>query len=648
MLQDLKNKLKNKIFERKNKWMTQLQGKKNLALKTLLLSLTLLGGVYTFITFAKESKVEEVVTVKKPLPNDILNIIAKQIEDKKQLQLQYTPIDVSVWEPRADFLNLITKFPEDADTSDPTQSYAAMIFKELIETDGAWYSQVISGLDDKPEQMASKLGKQRQSVLGKYNITDKEQDPLNKDTWTVKKWDDVIVKVRDANGVDLQNHSNLKEIMAMANVYGYYHHWDDEEQFLNYTKQLLLASKSYQFSMSDISFEKEMLTDAEIIKAREKGNGQTLLDAIQAANYVNDVQNPENSTLASPSDAVSDTAPNAEPNTDTEQESDTPKNTSGIGDSVPPTDAFDNKNTDRNTSTETESVGIETTSSLDTSSSTDEGESGEQNSADTEEISTSTSPLDEFSLDTDGNVRFPKNTGKLDLKLDLTVYQLNGKNSLYTLDSIGNSAENFNEHWQGWTEDKKALVDAMVLQNWYAEYGINSNSFSTAKPLSKLEMDTYLAELPSDLSEVRRNVIKTALQSVGYIPYYFGGKPISNEYERNQFHNIVAPDYKGRVFRGLDCSGWVNYVLWSATGSKPAAASTGAFLHSGHAIDKANLRPGDVLVRGGFEETVGHIVIFLKWNADGSMKVIEETGFPQNNVTISDMDISWSCRNILD
>lgn len=60
-----------------------------------------------------------------------------------------------------------------------------------------------------------------------------------------------------------------------------------------------------------------------------------------------------------------------------------------------------------------------------------------------------------------------------------------------------------------------------------------------------------MVRLPDDLSENRKKVVKYALESVGKIPYYWGGKAAYAGYDKNGFGTVVSPDYKGRVLRGL-------------------------------------------------------------------------------------------------
>lgn len=483
----------------------------------------------------------------------------------------YNDDEVIIFTPTPTYLNLTKRFADSKET-DVSKSLAANTFNEIFSMEGEWYSDIISKLDLKPEEMAKKLGLGRDRVLGKFNVTDKEQDPLNPDSWTIKKWNEVKLNVHDANGTLLNSNSNLKEILAMASVYSFYHNWEDSESFKNYAIQLWKSSRNHSISMSEISYEGDVLTDAMIEVAKNEENVKSIIDY------------------------------------------------------------FNNKKLENNANTQA----VE-----------DESQAQIENV----EVATSSNANNfesKFELDSNGDVVFTKNAGKLNLNIDINIYNLNGKRNLFTIDKIGNDKKNFNDSWQGWTEDKIAQVRDLANQDWFKEYGLSISSFSTGKPLSKEEITTYLNELPEDLSEDRRKVVEFALNSVGYIPYYFGGKPASSGYTGNNFYNIINPDYKGRVFRGLDCSGWVNWVMWSATENKPSAFSTSSFINAGRGISRGELKAGDIIVRAGSEDNIGHIVIFLKWDADGNMVCIHETGQPVNNVTLTTMYADWNYRNILD
>ena len=74
-----------------------------------------------------------------------------------------------------------------------------------------------------------------------------------------------------------------------------------------------------------------------------------------------------------------------------------------------------------------------------------------------------------------------------------------------------------------------------------------------------------MADLPADLSDTRRELIRYALSSVGKIPYHWGGKASRPDYNGNNFGTLVPADTEGRILKGLDCSGWINWVYWSVT-----------------------------------------------------------------------------------
>ena len=58
------------------------------------------------------------------------------------------------------------------------------------------------------------------------------------------------------------------EILAMASVYSFYHNWEDSESFTNYAIQLWKSSRNHSISMSEISYEGDVLIDAMIEVAK--------------------------------------------------------------------------------------------------------------------------------------------------------------------------------------------------------------------------------------------------------------------------------------------------------------------------------------------------------------------------------------------
>lgn len=109
---------------------------------------------------------------------------------------------------------------------------------------------------------------------------------------------------------------------------------------------------------------------------------------------------------------------------------------------------------------------------------------------------------------------------------------------------------------------------------------------------------------------------------------------------------MVSPDVDGRFLKGLDCSGWINWVYWSVTGKGLGAESTSTLLSSGKAISKDQLQPGDICIRTG---SMAHVVIFLGWGEDGKTLCIQETSGNINNVEVGINNSEWqSFRRIID
>ena len=190
----------------------------------------------------------------------------------------------------------------------------------------------------------------------------------------------------------------------------------------------------------------------------------------------------------------------------------------------------------------------------------------------------------------------------------------------------------------GWTDENKNAVLELAAQDWKEVYGLTVSSAYITNPLSHSEMEYYVSLLPADISPERRRLIRYALSSVGTVPYYWGGKPSAPDYDGNHFGSLVNADEKGRTMKGLDCSGWISWIYWSALGKRLPAESTDGLAGCGAAVAREELKPGDIIVRLGEE---GHVVMFLAWESDHKMKVVHESSGSVNNVTISTMQADW-------
>ena len=200
--------------------------------------------------------------------------------------------------------------------------------------------------------------------------------------------------------------------------------------------------------------------------------------------------------------------------------------------------------------------------------------------------------------------------------------------------------------WTGWNADTRNMAGALLAQDWSQEYGLYTVDYPVKGLLNSQEIELYMSLVPEDASRQRKDFVRYALTSVGKIPYYWGGKPSAPGYTGNSFGALTVPDEDGRILKGLDCSGWINWVYWSVTGKGLGAQSTGTLLGCGSPVARDELLPGDI----GFRfNPLAHVVIFLGWTAEGNMLCIQETTGNSNNVEVGTVTSNWeSYRRILE
>ncbi len=234
--------------------------------------------------------------------------------------------------------------------------------------------------------------------------------------------------------------------------------------------------------------------------------------------------------------------------------------------------------------------------------------------------------------------------GHIDLNISVTLCGFDDEKGLRAIDLSSDDAleamdkDSPNCRWFGWDQENIASAEALISQDWFTTYGLTISALDPKKPLTQEEISAYLSKLPEDISEDRKKVLAFALGSVGKIPYYWGGKASRAGYDGNGFGSVTDPDYKGRILRGLDCSGWVQWVYWSAIGNRlEDATSTSVLIGLGERINRADLKPGDIIVRVG---TDSHVLMFLQWSEDGKMVVIHENS-ASNNVSVDELNVNY-------
>lgn len=236
--------------------------------------------------------------------------------------------------------------------------------------------------------------------------------------------------------------------------------------------------------------------------------------------------------------------------------------------------------------------------------------------------------------------------GHVDLHIKAVITGLSdSKKGLFSLDTLG-SEKNDSIQWPGWTEETKKYAASLAKQDWAEAYGLTLTPTFISNPLSYEEIQNYMDRLPDTLSQSRTKLIYYALSSVGRVPYYWGGKPACAGYERNNFGALAEPDEKGRTLKGLDCSGWISWIYWSAIQKRLSSESTSGLASLGTPIKREDLQPGDIILKTGDE---GHVVMFLCWESDGNMTVIHESSALVDNLTVTKMSANWPyIRKLID
>ena len=798
----------------------------------------------------------------------------------------------SQFQPAPDKLNLAYFYRDGADTSDTIHSYAGEVYQKLMTADNEYLAKIYDEAGVSPLNLAKRLGVSSSRVMGKYNPNAGGQDPNNASTWYIPNFKNVNVSFYNADGEQVNEYSNVKDIMAMASVYGYAHNYLDVDTFEKYCEELYSKSRSYTISIGKVYYDsgcinrtaKEEADDAQRVEealaalklqlqaATNRSEGLLTQDALSAGSAAISSDNQQVLNLTGDSTTTMAEMKNYETQTDAEGNAggkgiifhsdstgsgsagsqsagtsipesaaaSTEAGTQAVAQTAAPAQtaaqtqaaaaqtqaasnngmlvlgamqpvkkmstrstqgattgrsgllsglkslralgALDTSDADGMAGTmaqaaqetlasldgvhygtpgsygsareyaeaqknaraaasltssmlvfgdsdttaasavpetaavsteasETQAVVSQTTptSTEDTTYETDENgqkkkhyagyEAGkgidEVNKQATTAAAASSSAggdvqsttaladsaqtvigtftgeqlknMDENTLrqlvqqslaaeeekqsaNTETDVK-SKNycPGHVDLYVKVTIYGFEDAKGLRT---VALSADDQDENeatksldaalarngWNGWTEEQMGYVQKLISQDWFKTYGLSISTINPKQPLTEEEISKYLSSLPDDISEARKAVIKFALSSVGKIPYYWGGKASAASYEKNGFGRVIEADYKGRVLRGLDCSGWVQWVYWSAIGNRlNGASSTATLIGEGEKIRRSELQPGDIIVRVGADS---HVVMFLQWAGNGNMIVIHENS-GANNVSVSEVTANY-------
>ena len=207
----------------------------------------------------------------------------------------------------------------------------------------------------------------------------------------------------------------------------------------------------------------------------------------------------------------------------------------------------------------------------------------------------------------------------------------------------------------GWTERNLYItITAKTAKEMKTAYHFNRNQIAALEELleqrdllRELIEDVYsvsgdtaalIRNLPEDLSPEREAVVRTACSLVGKVNYFWGGKSLVIGWDARwgEVRQVTAAGSSTTgTYRpyGLDCSGFVDWVFYNATGGDYIIGhGGGAMMQHTYCtpILWEDAQPGDLV----FYPEDNHVGMVGGWDEDGNILIIHcASGY--NNVVIT-------------
>lgn len=176
-----------------------------------------------------------------------------------------------------------------------------------------------------------------------------------------------------------------------------------------------------------------------------------------------------------------------------------------------------------------------------------------------------------------------------------------------------------------WDEESRQWVECLYDMDWLELYDVNIGSM-VSTTIDDSTISGVLDKMPEGTDEVRKSVVQTAVGKVGLIPYKWGG-------------TATGPGDDGIPGGGLDCSHFVDWVFWTATGNNLGNGNTQTLWGVSEKIDVSELQPGDIGFRykpaayggvGGADGHTNHVGIYVGQDENGNQIWVHENGSAHN------------------
>ena len=521
-------------------------------------------------------------------------------------------------------LNLAYLYEDGADSTDPADSYAGRLYDLLALKDASWISGLYDLYNYTPQQLAALLGLPETAVTSPSGI--------------IPEFRNISVHFVNSEQQETGSTSNAREIISIINTLHYFGILKDMKTMEDCADKLWNASHKYSVRIGGIYY-----CDGSCLDEAADGRRDAEESGTEAAGAQRAGVEPADAVIAGSKAAGAETAGAVVAGSQT-------AGAEAVEAAVAGSETTGAEAVEAVAGAETVGTAATGTDAVESGAAVGEPVGSMAASAEAEAETAAVASFSDASSvgsgdsDTgpaDGSQTCP---GHVDCTVLAVVKGTAEADSLFqaadTLEAVKASG------WTGWNADTRNMAGALLAQDWSQEYGLYTVDYPVKGLLNSQEIELYMSLVPEDASRQRKDFVRYALTSVGKIPYYWGGKPSAPGYTGNGFGSLTVPDEDGRLLKGLDCSGWINWVYWSVTGKGLGAQSTGTLLGCGSPVARDELLPGDICIRFN---PMAHVVIFLGWTAEGNMLCIQETTGNSNNVEVGTVTSNWeSYRRILE
>ena len=179
------------------------------------------------------------------------------------------------------------------------------------------------------------------------------------------------------------------------------------------------------------------------------------------------------------------------------------------------------------------------------------------------------------------------------------------------------------------TEQQQQMLQELLANRAMLQELIGSLGQITA------DAEAVLGSLPEDLTLERESVVRAACSLVGKVGYFWGGKSqvIGWDSRWGQLMKVTAAGSSTTgTYRpyGLDCSGFVSWVFYNATGGEPVMTGSAAMQHTYCSpVSWSEAQPGDLV----FYADDSHVGIVAGHDDNGNVLIIHCT--PSGGVVIT-------------